>query len=72
MQAMNMQAIEDFERRFERGLSAQDWEGITHLVEQYLCSDNFNTHIDANIVDGLLSHRELLDLAERVITKNLL
>ena len=68
---IDIQAFEAWSYQFEDMLSRQDWDGVTQSVEQYSASDDFNSHLGANIIEAIAPYSELLDLAEQIARKSI-
>jgi hypothetical protein len=55
--------------RFENHLKVHDINGLEALVHDYISSELFNPFMGFHLVNGMLTHAELLDVAEELNTK---
>ncbi len=68
---IDMEKIQDMINNFELALNNQDFTRAKGILNKYISSDNFNSHVSANIVDEIIIYPEFLELAERIVIKSI-
>jgi len=66
-----MQEIQELQQKFTTAVEANDWQVAEQILDGYLKSDNFNSHIAGNIVDQIMLYPQLLSIAEKIVVQSI-
>jgi len=68
---INMKEIQSLQQKFTNAVKANDWQVAEQILDDYLKSENFNSHIAGNIIDQIMLYPQLLSAAEKMVLQSI-